>query len=214
MAGQVTVFGASGRVGRRVVAELISREYTVVAFVHGKNNFVETARLRVVQGDVYNSDDVARALEGSMAVISALGSWGTPLKNILTIGMTNILPAMKAQGIATIISLTGADARASGDELGLVHRLSRPFLMAVMGPILTDGEHHIQLLEASDRDCTVIRSPIMTTRTPKHDRYLLDVRRPFPWRTIPYRLVALAMVNALQDRTWHQSAPYISWRSF
>lgn len=212
MAEQVTVFGASGRVGRLVVAELIGREYSVVAFVHGKNAFVETPQLRVVQGDIYNPQDVSRALEGSTAVISTLGSWGTPMKNILTVGMTHILPAMKAQGIETIISLTGADARAKGDELGLIHRATRPFLMAMVGKIIADGERHIQLLEASDRDWTVLRSPVMIKRTPRHDRYSLDIRRPFPWQTIPYRLTALAMVNALQDRTWAKTAPYLSWR--
>lgn len=209
---QITVFGANGRVGRLVVAELVNREYSVVAFVHNKSNFIETSQLRVVQGDIYSAQDVERALEGSTAVISTLGSWGTPMKNILTVGMKHILPAMKAQGISTIISLTGADARAKGDELGLVHRLTRPFLNIAMGQIMADAERHIQLLEKSDREWTVIRSPIMIRRTPKHDRYRLDVRRPFPWQTVPYRLVALAMVNALQDRTWNKESPFVSWR--
>ena len=209
---QVTVFGANGRVGRLVVAELVNRGYTVVAFVHNRSHFIETPRLRVISGDIYNAQDVEKALDGSSAVISALGSWGTPMKNILTVGMKHIIPAMKARDLSTIISLTGADARASGDMLEVVHRVSYPFLTAFIGKILADGERHITLLEKSDLDWTVIRSPIMLKRTPNHDRYTLDVRRPFPWQTVPYRLVALAMVNSLQDRTWSKEAPFISWR--
>lgn len=212
MSEQITVFGANGHVGRLVVAELVNRGYEVVAFVHNQSNFVETSRLRVFEGDIYNSQDVKLALEGSTAVISALGSWGAPMKNILTVGMKYIIPAMKSHGIMTIISLTGADARAKGDELGLIHRLTRPILAVVMGKIMADAEQHIQLLEKSDRDWTVIRSPIMNGRNPRHDRYKLDVRRPFPWQTVPYRLVALSMVNSLQDRTWNKEAPFISWR--
>ena len=209
---QVTVFGANGRVGRLVVAELVNRGYTVVAFVHNASRFVETPQLKVIQGDIYNAADVERALADSTAVISALGSWGTPMKNILTVGMKHIIPAMKAQGVSTIISLTGADARAKGDELGLVHRLTYPFLTAFMGKILSDGERHMSLLEKSSLDWTVVRSPFMMKRTPNHERYKLDLRRPFPWQTVPYRLVALAIVNALQDRTWSKEAPFISWR--
>ena len=209
---QVTVFGANGRVGRLVVAELVNRGYTVVAFVHNRSHFIETPRLRVISGDIYNAQDVEKALDGSSAVISALGSWGTPMKNILTVGMKHIIPAMKARDLSTIISLAGADARASGDMLEVVHRVSYPFLTAFIGKILADGERHITLLEKSDLDWTVIRSPIMLKRTPNHDRYTLDVRRPLPWQTVPYRLVALAMVNALQDRTWSKEAPFISWR--
>ena len=209
---QVTVFGANGRVGRLVVAELVNRGYTVVAFVHNRSHFIETPRLRVISGDIYNAQDVEKALDGSSAVISALGSWGTPMKNILTVGMKHIIPAMKARDLSTIISLAGADARASGDMLEVVHRVSYPFLTAFIGKILADGERHITLLEKSDLDWTVIRSPIMLKRTPNHDRYTLDVRRPFPCQTVPYRLVALAMVNSLQDRTWSKEAPFISWR--
>lgn len=212
MSEQVTVFGANGRVGRLVVAELVNRGHTVVAFVHNASNFVETPQLRVVQGDIYSPKDVNKALEGSTAVISALGSWGTPMKNILTVGMKHIIPAMQAQGIMTIISLTGADARAKGDELGLIHRLTRPLLNIAMGKVMADAELHIKLLEESDRDWTVIRSPIMLKRSPNHERYKLDVRRAFPWETVPYRLVALAMVNSLQDRSWSKEAPFISWR--
>lgn len=209
---QITVFGASGRVGRLVVAELISRGYTVVAFVRNGDTFIETHELKIVQGDIYNAEDVKRALAGSTAVISTLGSWGSPMKNILTVGMKHIIPAMRALGVTTIISLTGADARASGDELGLVHRLTRPILNVVMGKIMADAERHLKLLEQSNLDWTVIRSPVMSKRNPHHDRYKLDVRRPFPWQTVPYRLVALSLVNSLQDRTWSQESPYISWR--
>lgn len=209
---QVTVFGANGRVGRLVVAELVNRGYDVVAFVHNRSNFFETPQLKVIQGDIYNATDVERALIGSNAAISALGSWGTPMKNILTVGMKHIIPAMKAQKVSTIISLTGADARCKGDELGLIHRVTYPLLTAFMGKIMSDGERHLALLQESGLDWTVIRSPIMLRRTPNHDRYKLDVRRPFPWQTVPYRLVALAMVNALQDRTWNKEAPFISWR--
>ena len=207
MTQQVTVFGANGRVGRRVVAELLRRGNTVVAFVHSKTDLSPSDQLQIIYGDIYNPADVERALAESTAVVSALGSWGTPRKDILTVGMTHIIPAMKHVGVSTIVSLTGADARAPGDILGVVHRFMHAFLMIVAPKIMMDGEQHIALLADSGLDWTVIRSPIMVNKTTS--KYQLGRRRPLPWRTIAYGLVAQAMVNSLQDRTWSQAAPYI-----
>jgi putative NADH-flavin reductase len=209
---QVTVFGANGRVGRRVVAELVNRGYSVVAFVHGDSHFVETPQLKVFRGDIYTPDAVERALTGSSIVISALGSWGTPKKDILAVGMGHIIPAMRQHGISRIVSLTGADARAPGDSLGFIHKLTHLILVRAMPRILADGERHIELLEQSGLDWTVVRSPIMVKRHPRHDRHALGTKRPLPWQVIPYQLVALAIVDAAQGPTWIQEAPFITWR--
>lgn len=209
MSEQITVFGANGKVGQLVVSELIARGYTVVAFVHNASHFTDSPQLKVCRGDIYDAQQVNQALAGSTAVISALGSWGTKKKNILSVGMSHIIPAMKAYGITRIVSLTGADARASGDDLGLIHRLTHPVLSVVMSKIMGDGELHLSLLEKSELDWTVIRSPIMSKRQTRTDQYTLNKRRALPWQTIPYRLVALSMVNAIQDRTWSKQAPYI-----
>lgn len=208
MQQQVTIFGAGGRVGRRTVTLALERGYNVTAFVHHAASFAVNERLRVVEGDIYNPVDVERALEGSTAVLSTLGSWGTPRKDILTVGMQHIIPTMQQFGSATIVSLTGADVRAPGDSLGLVHRLTYPLLRLFAGKIIADGERHLELLANSSLDWTVLRSPVMTTRSGGH--YRIGVRRPLPWQTIPYDTVATAMVDALQDRTWRRQAVYVS----
>lgn len=207
---RITVFGANGRVGCRVVAEALKRGYDVTAFVHNKTNLVESDRLTIVRGDIYNAEDVDRALAGSTAVVSALGSWGTSKKDILTAGMTHIIPAMRRRRISTIISLTGADARAAGDHLSFIHRVTHFFLMFAIRRILVDGEQHIALLEDSGLDWTAVRSPVMVANDKIAERYRLSMKRPAPWRTVAYGSVALAMVNAVQDRTWTRRAPYIT----
>lgn len=211
MAEQLTVFGANGRVGRRVAAEALARGYSVVAFVHSRSQLATHDNLRIVQGDIYNPADVARALEGSTAVVSALGSWSTAAKDILTAGMTTIIPAMRRSGVATIISLTGADARSPGDKRSIIHNLMHAFLMVIAPKIMVDGEQHITLLADSSLDWTVLRSPIMKPKAGA-GRYALSDTRPLPWQLISYDTVALAMVNALQDRTWSKAAPYVTKR--
>lgn len=206
---QITVFGANGGVGQDVVRLLLERGYSVVAAVHSESRLPAHENLRVVKADVYDVMSIERAVAGSHAVISALGSWGTNRKDILTVGMTNIIPIMKASGIRRIVSVTGADARATGDKMGLIHRLTHMALGIVASKVLRDGERHTDLLEKSDLDWTVIRSPIMSS----HDNVgygVLSLHRPLPWQRVSRRYVVESMVRSLEDDEWLQQPPYIS----
>jgi putative NADH-flavin reductase len=207
---RITIFGASGKVGRLVVRSALDAGHDVTAFVHHDPKFAEHIRLKVMRGDIHDSTDVAKAVKGANIVISALGSWGTRSKDIVSSGMANIIPAMEAGGAARIISLTGADARAEGDRLGLIHRFTH-VAIKVTPPrkILADGERHIWLLERSGLDWTVIRSPIMNEKGDAK-AFSLSADRPAPWATINRRSVALAMLNLIDDNSHSRQAPFIT----
>jgi putative NADH-flavin reductase len=205
---QITVFGASGMVGSRVVARLLEEGYFVVAFVHSSNRLQPNQKLNIVQGDIHDRQAVAKAIKGSDAVISALGSWGTTAKDILTAGMKNIVLVMESANISRVISLTGADARAAGDSLSLLHRFTHFGLGLVGRKVLRDGEKHIALLQTSKLDWTVIRSPIMNDRGSLS--YYLSNKRPLPWRTVNRQSVAKALVDQLENKKHLQDSPFIS----
>lgn len=206
---RITIFGATGKVGSIITAEALRRGHEVVAFVHRKHNFEDNPLLSVYQGDAYNTGQVSKAIKGSDAVISALSSWGTPSKDVLSSAMVSAIPAMKKHKVKRIISLTGADARAPGDSLGIVHRLSHFGISIVGGKVLKDGENHIKLLASSDLDWTVIRSPVMNEKgNPFH--FELTNIRPKPWQTINRHSVALAMIQQLEDDTCLHAAPFIA----
>lgn len=206
---RIVVFGANGRVGRLVVEHALTSGYRVVAFVHHHHDFPDNTNLSIVQGDIYKREDVEAALKGADVVISALGSWGTPKKDVLYTAMNAIIPAMKELGMSRIISLTGSEARATGDALGIIHRVAHVMLGFVAGKILRDGERHIQLLEQSGLDWVVIRSPIMLS-SPRRS-YRLDARRPRPWATISRQAVAYAILRqvSVSDASASQEALYI-----
>jgi putative NADH-flavin reductase len=204
----VTVFGANGRVGQLVVGELLSRKHKVTAFVHNHSAFQTQPLLEIVKGDVGEPSTVHAAIQDADAVISVLSSWGTPSKDILATGMRTIIPAMQAAQAGRIISLTGAEAEASADGRSLIHRVAKISLGLVGGKVLKDGEEHIRLLEQSDLDWTVVRSPIMNERGPA--RYRLSDERPSPWQTINRHAVALSLVDLLTDEQYMKQAPYIS----
>lgn len=203
---QITVFGASGRVGQLVVSLAVSRGYTVVAFVHSHNPFEGSKGVRVVQGDISDKQAVATALQGSQAVISTLGSWGTKNKNVLEQGMQAILPAMREANITRIITVTGSGAHWSADKPKLSATMGRLLIKFVAGKILRDGERHLQLLEASYLDWTSVRSPVMKG---SGNAYVLNNSAPSVLASIPREAVATCLVDLLDDTTHSQQAPYI-----
>lgn len=206
---RVTVFGASGKVGRLVVRQLLDDGWEVAAFIHNASPFPKTKHLRLVRGDIHDPEDVKRAISDSEVVISALGSWGTKQKDIVSSGIKHIIAAMEKQGTKRVISLTGSDASAPQDKSSPVQRISH-FLIKLTPArrILEDGERHIALLQASRLNWTVVRSPIMNTRG-NPASYSLGSTKPKPWATIHRQSVAQAMVAVIDDLQYSKQAPYL-----
>ena len=205
---QITIFGANGKVGRLVVEKALDKGFQVVAFSHGKTVFKANHNLSIVQGDVYNLQDVDKALKGSDVVISALGSWGTSNKDILTSGMKNIIPSMQRHKIKRIISLTGADAHMDGDENSVFHKLIHLLISLIAKKILQDGERHIQLLKNSDLDWTVMRSPVMNEKG-KPNHFIVTSKKVTPWSTINRSSVAQCLLEQINDDSYIHRSPYI-----
>lgn len=204
---QVTVFGAAGKTGEHVVRLLRKRGETVVAFVHRHDPFEGLHGVRRVRGDVRDPAAVQRAIKGSDAVISCVGSWKSRHKDILTATMQSLVPAMERQGVSRIISLTGADAQAPYEETNELSWL-RPMLVLFAGKIVRDGEEHMRLLADSSLDWTVLRSPIMNNRGAKG--YTLTNAHGNPFATIRREAVATALVDQLYLTNAYHSAPLLA----
>jgi uncharacterized protein YbjT (DUF2867 family) len=70
----VAVFGATGKIGRHVVDQLLSAGHTVTAYVRNPSKLaISHPNLTVVEGELDDRAGVARAVDGADAVISALG---------------------------------------------------------------------------------------------------------------------------------------------
>lgn len=205
---RITVFGANGKVGRLVVRKLLENGHFVRAFVYGPNPFEETSGLQVIKGNVEDKAAVFNAVAGSEVIISTLGSWGTKNKNILSVGMSNILPAAEKHGISKVISLTGTDAVAPDEKIDLLRRFTRVILKLIAKKILLDGENHMALLQNNDIDWTVVRAPIMNDRGVQ-DNYTLSIKPPHPWQTVSRDDVAKAIVDLVTINDWTNQAPFI-----
>ena len=204
---RITVFGASGKVGRLVTKQLFDQGHHVTVFVHNHTPFLEGENLTVAHGDIHDVGAVTEAIAESEAVVSSLGSWETPTKDILSTATKHIITASRTHRIRIFVSVTGADAWQAQDQSSLMHTCSHFTLQHLAKKVLADSEKHLSLLAESDLDWTVIRSPIMIPGDKR--QYTLSTSRPMPWATITRRAVADAIVAQLGSRTWSQQAPFI-----
>lgn len=198
------VFGANGRVGSKVVSELLDRGHSVRAFVHS-GSLPEHEKLEIVKGDATNKEDVYRAVRGVNVVVSCLGSWGTENKNVLSTAMKFIVPAMEEQGIRRIVSLTGNAARLPDETLPIILRLSRNLLKIGQGNILEDGEKHLEILANSSLKWTVVRSGIMH-RGGKSSYVLRNEKGSM---VIPRQAVVNAIADLSETTEWSGQEPFI-----
>ena len=114
----ITVFGASGKIGRLLVQQAIGKGYKVKAYIRDKQSFpVSDENITLIEGTLDNKPQIQNAVTGADAVISLLGPplkfWykGTPVAD----GHANIVAAMKAAGVTRFITIATPSVKSPKD---------------------------------------------------------------------------------------------------
>jgi putative NADH-flavin reductase len=115
---ELLVFGASGRVGRRLCASAVSDGHRVTALVRDAARAPEG--VSVVEGDVTDADAVAAAVSGQDAICSALGPGDEGDFAALDTGIENLVATMGAGGVERLVAVGAAGIlQATPDRLRL-----------------------------------------------------------------------------------------------
>lgn len=157
---KLTVFGATGGVGREVVTQALDAGHEVSAYVRNPAKLnVDHPSLTVVAGELADRDAVQRAVAGADTVISALGpsldrkATGMPLVE----GTRAIIDGMQAEGVERYIGMATPslrDPRDSRSALGLiVPFMGRTFLSRAYRELLEMSE----IVTSSELDWTIAR---------------------------------------------------------
>lgn len=156
----ITVFGATGQVGRRIVNYALAKGLTVRAFgrnvIHLIDEDLKNDQLVAIQGSVFDEDDVLNAIEGADAVLSALGGSFDGTDKTRSLGIKTIAAQMQKAGVKRIVALGGSGVLSSPDGSYII---DGPDYAAQYLPV---GLEHLQAfinLEKSDLDWTFVCSP-------------------------------------------------------
>lgn len=153
----VAVLGASGSTGRLVVQVLVGDGHQVVALTRSTAGG-STEAVRQVVGDARDPAALRALVEGTDAVISALG----PRKGDRTLHREVaplLLAAMTAAGVRRFVGISGAGMDVPGDRKSRRDRVISAVLQRVGGETVNDKAQEYAVWAASDLDWTLVRPP-------------------------------------------------------
>ncbi len=107
----ITVFGATGQVGKRIVSQALAAGHYVRAFGRNVAGLIDedmrNNQLEAIQGYVFNDTDVFDAVEGADAVLSVLGGAFDGADKTRSLGIQHIATQMEKAKVKRIIALGG-----------------------------------------------------------------------------------------------------------
>lgn len=156
----ITVFGATGQVGKRLVQQALAKGFVVKAFGRNIENLIDSSlhnkNLIAIKGYVFDSEEVFNAIKGSDAVISTLGGAFDGADQTRSLGIKNIVHEMKNAGVKRIIALGGMGILNAEDDSLIMDGADYPPMFLPVG-----NEHRkaYEILKNSQLNWTFVCSP-------------------------------------------------------
>ncbi|NUS07272.1 MAG: NAD(P)H-binding protein [Nonomuraea sp.] len=208
---RITVFGASGGVGRQLLDQSLAAGYDVTAVVRDPAR-LDGRPVRVVRAADLATAEVASllpALEGADAVLSALGPPNNAAAGVASRGTGVILAAMRAAGTRRLIVVSAAPVgttpspgrpnppRHDPGDGPFLRYVVYPIVKAALRPQYLDLAVMEDAVRDSGLDWTVLR-PVQLTDKPMTGAYRTAVGQNVPGgRYVSRADVAHAMLAAL-----------------
>jgi putative NADH-flavin reductase len=160
---RLAILGATGGTGLEIVRHAIERGHTVTAFVRDSRRLQPFRdHIAVQQGDLLNSDELARAIHGHDAVLSGFGP-RTPVAkadvNLLRNFAAALVSAMQRAAVrrAVVVSTAFLFRDALVPPTYLIGRL-------FFSGIVADASAMEEIIRKSSLDWTIVRPPQLTDK--------------------------------------------------
>jgi putative NADH-flavin reductase len=146
----VTLFGATGNAGSRILKELLDRGHQVTAIVRDPAKFPIHAGVTVRKGDLSDVSQVAEAVRGTEAVISAYGP-GLNSPGDLVGATERLVAGLKQGGVQRLLMVGGAGSLEVAPGVQLI---DSGYLPEEWKPIALAHRDALEILKSSDLDWT------------------------------------------------------------
>ena len=148
----VTLYGATGKAGARILKELLDRSHRVAAIVRDPTKLQQQAGLTVLAGDLSDPSKIAEAVHGADAVVSAFGP-GLQSPNDLIGATERLVAGVKQGGVWRLLTVGGAGTLEVAPGVLLV---DSPMLPPAWKPIAKAHCEALKNLQASNLDWTCL----------------------------------------------------------
>ena len=206
----IALFGATGRTGRRVLEQLLGAGHEVRALVRTPSKLQRSdARLTVILGDVTDPEAVTQTITGATTVLSVFGQVKGSSRTVQTDGTRTIVDAMKKLGVRRLVTLSGGGLRDPHDQPKAADKLIVVLLKLLAGHVLADAQGHLEVLQGSALDWTVVRGPRLTEK-PGTGKYRVGWVGVDAGTQVSRDDLASFIVTQVDDRSFVHAMPFVS----
>jgi putative NADH-flavin reductase len=158
----IVVFGANGQTGQVLTKQALAEGHAVTAVTRCPEAFpLQSARLQVMRGDVFDLASVEQAVSGQDAVLSTLGVPFTrkPI-TVYSQGMAHILEAMNRYGVRRLACISSSATGGDHDTGGgfIFDKVLQPIVISTIGrTTYADMARMETLVMNSDLDWVIVR---------------------------------------------------------
>jgi putative NADH-flavin reductase len=197
---KVVVLGATGGLGLEIVRQAIEHGDSVTAFVRSPERLKPfQSRISVVQGNVVNSVELARAIEGHDAVLSGFGPRVPIAKsdaNLLRDFAVALTTAMQHAGVRRVVVVSTAFLFRDS-IIPPTYLFGRLFFPG----IVTDAQGMERTIRESELDWTIVRPPQLTDKGRSAKYRVREGHLPRFGFNISRADVADCFMKAMEDQT-------------
>jgi uncharacterized protein YbjT (DUF2867 family) len=208
---KILVLGATGGTGRSIVTQALARGHDVAALVRSPEKASSLKGATLIVGDARDKTALRQALEGRNAVVSALGTPASPIREVTFLSTAThvLVGAMKAEHVSRLVCITGLGA---GDSVGhggfLFDNVIFPLLLR---KVYADKNRQEAIVRDSGLDWTLVRPAILNDKPGRGAIRALTDLSGFHGGAIAREDVARFVLEQLSADTWLRRSPLITW---
>lgn len=206
---KLLILGATGPTGGHLVDQALQAGDKVTALVRNPAALGELAdRIDVIQGDATVRGDVAAAVPGHDAIISALGAGRKVVSDVYPRAARVLIDVARESGVSRLVWLSshGVGATLKGSTIGqqMVYR-------TMLRSIYREKEIADSLMRGSGLDWTIV-FPVRLTNGPGTGVFRSSDQLPMTgWPTISRADVATFMLDTVRGTEWVKRSAVISY---
>ncbi|MEV8555494.1 NAD(P)-binding oxidoreductase [Streptomyces sp. NPDC051917] len=196
----LTVFGATGGIGRELVRQALGSGHRVTAVVRDPARLDVTGdALEVVRADLTDPEELRTAVRGRDAVLSGLGARSRKDAGVATRLTRTVLRAMEAEGVRRLLVVSAGPVGPDPEGDGALDHAMRGLVSAVLKDVYTDLRGMEAELARSGTDWTSVRPPRLQNKPVTGSYRTVVGGFPRKGRFIARADVAHAMLAMIDD---------------
>lgn len=203
------VLGASGSVGRRILAHGVERGHAIRAQTRDAARLADApAGVEVVAADPTDAAALRALVAGQQAVVIALGTAPAQRTTLFSDVTAKLIAAMQAEGVARLVAITGVGAGETRGHGGFLYdRIIYPLFTR---QFYEDKDRQERLIRQSALDWVLVRpAPFKASAGTTPFQAVTDVKPDTRLRRITRDEVAIFVLDQLADDRYLRRAVFI-----